>query len=199
MSPPWLPQAVMQMFHDNSLCHFGFASHLFQPEPDSLIWPDWSPAPPAAVLFCLDVGGSLVQQVRALSVLETVLAGQDSSLWRCYTADQFCGRFRVLASRTSQDEADTVFSVLDLVADCEEVELCQEAATIMLGRPAQLRLEQLLEERREESARRIQDWWRHRRYSLAESHLIQTVLSKYETLQRQSESLVYSFADRTIR
>ena len=132
-------------------------------------------------------------------MLETVLAGQDSSLWRCYTAAQFCGRFRVLASRTSQDEADTVFSVLDLVADCEEVELCQEAATIMLGRPAQLRLEQLLEERREESARRIQDWWRQRRYSLAESHLIQTVLSKYETLQRQSESLVYSFADRTIR
>ena len=140
-----------------------------------------------------------MQQVRSLSVLEVVLAGQGDSLWRCYTTTQFCCRFRVLASPACQDEADTVFSVLDLVADCEEVELCQEAATIMLGRPAQLRLEQLLGERRELSARRIQLWWRQRRHSLAESHLIQTVLSKYETLQRQSESLVYSFADRTIR
>ena len=205
VTAPWLPQAVMQMFHDNSLCHFGFASHLFQPDSDSLISPDIFPPPPpphprvVPTLFCLDVGAGLVQQVRSLGVLEAVLAGQDCSLWRCYSAGEFSSRFRVLASRTCRDEAETVFSLLDLVADCEEVEICQEAATIMLGRPAQLRLEELLEERRERSARRIQAWWRRRQHSLAESHLIQTVLIKYESLQRQSESLVYSFADRTIR
>ena len=201
VSAPRLPQAVMQMFHDNSLCHFGFASHLFQPDSDSVISADCSTSQPAGprILFCLDSVSSLVSQVRALSVLEMVVAGQGDSLWRCYTAAQFSSRFRVLASRSCQDEADTVFSVLDLVADCDEVEICQEAGTVWLGIPAQHRLEAQLEERRQESARRIQLWWRQRRDSLAESHLIETVLIKYETLQRQSESLVYSFADRTIR
>ena len=200
VSTPWLPPAVMEMFQDNSHSQFGFASHLFQPDCDSVISPDWSPpctAPP--ILFCLDSVSSLVSQVRELSLLELVVTGQGDSLWRCYTTHQFSSRFRVLASSTCQDEADTVFSVLDLVADCDEVEICQEAGTVMLGLPAQHRLEDQLEERRQESARRIQAWWRQRRDSLAESHLIQTVLIKYETLQRQSQSLVYSFADRTIR
>ena len=36
-------------------------------------------------------------------------------------------------------------------------------------------------------------------WPLSEQDLIQTVLRKYETLQRQSQSLVYSFADRKSR
>ena len=74
---------------------------------------------------------------------------------------------------------------------------------------------------RERMARRIQRWWKKvlRRsrtvpilisdwsttgmkssdWPLSEQDLIQTVLRKYETLQRQSQSLVYSFADRKSR
>ena len=74
---------------------------------------------------------------------------------------------------------------------------------------------------RERMARRIQRWWkkvlkRSRAvpmpvsdwpsagvkgfdWLLSEQDLIQTVLRKYETLQRQSQSLVYSFADRKSR
>ena len=77
-------------------------------------------------------------------------------------------------------------------------------------------------------ARRIQKWWRlllkeqHSRmmtvampsewdsdwstagikssdWPQSEQDLIQTVLRKYETLQRQSQSLVYSFAERKSR
>ena len=81
---------------------------------------------------------------------------------------------------------------------------------------------------REKMARRIQKWWRlllkeqqSRMMTVAmpserdsdwstagikssdwlqsEQDLIQTVLRKYETLQRQSQSLVYSFAERKSR
>ena len=74
---------------------------------------------------------------------------------------------------------------------------------------------------RERMARTIQRWWRKvlkrtrtgpmpvsdwstagvksSDWPLSEQDLIQTVLRKYETLQRQSQSLVYSFADRKSR
>merc|ERR1712079_556430 len=53
----------------------------------------------------------------------------------------------------------------------------------------------------------IQRWWRRllRRYQhqskmiFSEDDLIQTVLRKYETLQRQSQSLVYNFTERKLR
>ena len=202
---PGLPQAVTEMFHDKSLCNFGFASHLFQEDSDTLISSDCTLSAPAVRVFCLDPGSSLVTQVRELSLLEVVVLGMSDRLWKCYTTAQFSALFRCLARRESRDEAESVFSVLDLVADCDSVEICQEAGTIMLGLPAQQRLDLARQERREESARRIQSWWRQRSYpphllsSLAESDLIETVLMKYETLQRQSESLVYSFAERSVK
>ena len=202
---PELPQAVTEMFHDKSLCNFGFASHLFQEDSDTLISSDCSVSSAGVRVFCLDPDSSLVTQARELSLLEVVVLGMEDRLWKCYTTAQFSALFRCLARRESQDEAESVFSVLDLVADCDCVEICQEAGTIMLGLPAQQRLDLARQEKREESARRIQSWWRQRSYpphllsSLAESDLIETVLMKYETLQRQSESLVYSFAERSVK
>ena len=70
-------------------------------------------------------------------------------------------------------------------------------------RPATIaRMDSALARLRRRSAARIQRWWRGRgRGSSAvpsEQDLIQTVLRKYETLQKQSQSLVYSFADRKL-
>ena len=202
LESPWLPEAVTEMFHDKSRCNFGFASHLFS-DCDTSISADWTP--PAVRVFCLEPACSLVSQVREMALLEAVVLGMEDRLWTCYTTAQFSTEFRCLARRECEDEAETVFSVLDLVADCDHVEICQDSGTVMLGLPAQQRLDLALRDKREESARRIQTWWRLRRYpphlmtSLEESDLIETVLMKYETLQRQSESLVYSFADRTVR
>ena len=74
---------------------------------------------------------------------------------------------------------------------------------------------------REKMARRLQRWWRRLRRQQqqtvrvaaceqdlfqtsdlrphSEQDLIQTVLRKYETLQRQSRSLVYSYSGRNSR
>ena len=68
-------------------------------------------------------------------------------------------------------------------------------------RPATIaRMDSALARLRRRSAARIQRWWRGRGSSAvpSEQDLIQTVLRKYETLQKQSQSLVYSFADRKL-
>ena len=77
---------------------------------------------------------------------------------------------------------------------------------LMLRPATTARLDSALAMLRRRSAARIQRWWRGRGRGRgrggsavpSEQDLIQTVLRKYETLQKQSQSLVYSFADRQL-
>ena len=77
---------------------------------------------------------------------------------------------------------------------------------VMLRPATTARLDSALARLRRRSAARIQRWWRGRGRGRgrggsavpSEQDLIQTVLRKYETLQKQSQSLVYSFADRQL-
>ena len=111
-----------------------------------------------------------------------------------------CPELRREASR-EQSEEQLMSAVTRLLGAGEEA---GARGRVML-RPATIaRMDSALARLRRRSAARIQRWWRGRgrgRGSSAvpsEQDLIQTVLRKYETLQKQSQSLVYSFADRKL-
>ena len=96
---------------------------------------------------------------------------------------------------------------MEVIDDEDDMEINDDTGMVMIGTETQRRMEMKMSRVRERSAMLIQRWWRRllRRYQhqakmiFSEDDLIQTVLRKYETLQRQSQSLVYNFTERKIR
>ena len=95
---------------------------------------------------------------------------------------------------------------MEVIDDEDDMEI-NDTGMVMIGTETQRRMEMKMSRVQERSAMMIQRWWRRllRRYQhqakmiFSEDDLIQTVLRKYETLQRQSQSLVYNFTERKIR
>ena len=96
---------------------------------------------------------------------------------------------------------------MDVIDDEDDMEINDDTGMVMIGTETQRRMEMKMSRVRERSAMMIQRWWRrllrryhhHSKMIFSEDDLIQTVLRKYETLQRQSQSLVYNFTERKLR
>ena len=96
---------------------------------------------------------------------------------------------------------------MDVIDDEDDMEINDDTGMVMIGTETQRRMDMKMSRVREKSAMMIQKWWRRLvwrdqqqpKMIFSEHDLIQTVLRKYETLQRQSQSLVYNFTERNIR
>ena len=196
MHPPSLSCQLRDLFSSSS---FGFVPHLLAMESEQSTSPGKT-AGSSSRVFCLDPCQQIVDQVRDLNILEHLIS-RGNQVWTCLTFQQFYQTYKSLLSSLHQNISDDALmnEVMRMIDDDDLIEINDDTGQVIMRNESQQRLEQKLQMKREGSALVIQKWWRRMKLSMMtvkEQDLIETVLRKYETLQRQSKELVYSFTDK---
>ena len=179
-------------------CNFGFLTHLFSMEPEPLYF---NQSESSSTVFLIDSSKSIVDQVRRLNILEKLISEENQD-WRCLSFQQFYQSYKSLLTTASISDDDLMSEVMKMIDDDQDIEINDDTGQVIMGSHSQRRLEMKLLKKQERSAVIIQRWWRRRSETcsvmmmMKEADLIETVLRKYETLQRQSKDLVFSFTDK---